>query len=336
MKFMQKKYPLLVSTIVSCVIIVVSLFILGFFGLKLSVSLGGGSRMEVNLEQNAIVKEAKDKVGEVLSKHHISIDSSFVEDKYVAGADDETEYLRKCLVIQVAKKGISAEEKAEIKSEIAQALGTNPAYVSEMQEITSSVTAKEVLFVALAVGIIAICFFIFAWIRYNVFAGISFVLSFLHNIILFLSLIILTRVQLSVISLIIVLIMTLVMSIVLVNIYEKFKETSKLSSSDKIPVSELMLSSEKQVVMPYAIILATALLCSLMLLIVPANMVKIASVSGIYACVITAYTSLIIGPASYAAVLEIRDMNQKAQLSRNDTVNKTIQKKIKKNSKTKS
>ena len=128
--------------------------------------------MEVNLEQNAIVKEAKDKVGEVLSKHHISIDSSFVEDKYVAGADDETEYLRKCLVIQVAKKGISAEEKAEIKSEIAQALGTNPAYVSEMQEITSSVTAKEVLFVALAVGIIAICFFIFAWIRYNVFAGI--------------------------------------------------------------------------------------------------------------------------------------------------------------------
>lgn len=333
MKFMQKKYPLLVSTIVSCVIIVVSLFILGFFGLKLGVSLGGGSRMEVSIQQTSTVKDTKEKVTEVLHKHNIYVDYAFVEDKYVAGADDKTESLRKCLVIQITKKGISAEDAAKIKAEIVEALGTNAAYVSEFEEITSSVSAKNVLFVALAVGIIAICFFVFAWIRYNVFAGVSFVLSFLHNIILFLSLIILTRIQLSVISLIFALATTLVMSIVLVNIFEKFREISRLSSSDKVPVSELMLSTEKQVIKPYLIILGVALLCSIMLLLVPANHIKIASVSGIFACLVTAYTSLIIGPASYAAVLEIRDMNKKAQLSRNDTINKTIKKKIKKNSK---
>lgn len=334
MKFMQKKYPLLVSAIISSVIIVISLFILGFFGLKLSVSLGGGSRMEVSIEEGVSINASKNTIIDVLHEHHISIDSSFVEDKYVAGVDDETEYLRKCIVIQTAKKGISDEERAQIKADIAKALNTDISYVSELEEITSSTRAKDVLFVAIAVGIIVVCFFVFGWIRYSLFAGLSFILSFLHNIILFLALIILTRVQLSVISLIFTLVMSLIMSVILVNIFEKFKDASKLQANEKLAASEVMISCEKQVVKPYLIILAVALLCSVMLLIVPANYAKIASVSGIFACLVTAYTSLIIGPAAYASIIEVRDMNEKARLSRNDTINKSIKNKIKKNKQT--
>ena len=49
MKMKLKKYPLLISTIVSCVIIIASLFILGFFGLRLGTSFGGGSQFEINM-----------------------------------------------------------------------------------------------------------------------------------------------------------------------------------------------------------------------------------------------------------------------------------------------
>ena len=41
-----KKYPLLISIIVSCVLVVASLFILGFFGINLGTSLAGGSQFE--------------------------------------------------------------------------------------------------------------------------------------------------------------------------------------------------------------------------------------------------------------------------------------------------
>ncbi len=332
MKFMQKKYPLLISAIVSCVIIIASLFVLGFCGLKLSVSLGGGSRFEVNISSEQNISESKKSISKVLKNHGMSIDSAFVEDKITAG-QGETEYVRQCLVIQIAKKGISNEERNQIKDEVVKSLNTETIYVSTIEEITPSVKAKDVLFIALAVGIIAVCFFVFGWVRYDLFAGISFIISFLHNIILYLSFIILTRVQLSPISLIIALILTMIMSVMLINLYEKYRETSKLETSEKTTVVERMLACEKQVIKPYVIVLVATLIVVLMLLFVPSNLVKIASLSGVFAVLVTAYTSLIIGPASYTALLEIREMSQKARLSRNDTINKSIKKKIKKNSK---
>lgn len=333
MKFMQKKYPLLIATIVSCVIIVASLFILGFFGLRLSVGLGGGSSVEINMVNKDLTSaDYTKKVNEVLHNNGLSIDTSFVEDKYVVGEDSKG-YVRKCFVAHINKKGITEQESAKIKAELAEKLGIDISYVSNVEEITSSVRAKDVLFVALAVGIIALCFFVFAWIRYDIFAGLSFILAFLHNIILYLSILILTRIQLTVISLSAVLILTLVMSVILVHIYEKFREASKMQNADKIPASERMLTSEKQVIKPYLIIAATALGISLLLLIIPSAMVRLSSLSVLIALIVTAYTSLIIGPASYTALLDIRDMNRKAILSRNDTVNKAIKKKIKKSNK---
>ena len=62
-----KKYPLLISIIVSCVLVVASLFILGFFGMNLGTSLTGGSQFEITLSNDADTKEYTEKVKEVVS-----------------------------------------------------------------------------------------------------------------------------------------------------------------------------------------------------------------------------------------------------------------------------
>jgi preprotein translocase subunit SecF len=187
------------------------------------------------------------------------------------------------------------------------------------------------LFIGLGVGIVAICLFVFDWLRYNIFAGLSFLLAYLHNIILYISILIITRVQISLVSLSVGLILTLIMGAVLISIYEKNREKVKLHLSDKLSVSERMIESEKQAVLPYGFIFIGMLVFAALMFFIPVSSVRLSAVNIIIALVVTAYTSLIIGPGSYAALLEIRDLSQKAVLSRNHTINKEIKKKIKKN-----
>ena len=100
--------------------------------------------------------------------------------------------------------------------------------------------------------------------------------------------------------------------------------------SDKLSISERMIGCEKQAVKPFVIIAGAVVAFAIFMLFVPANVVKFTALCMLLALLVTVYTSLIIGPASYVALLDIRDMRNKAILSRNDTVNKEIKKKIKK------
>ncbi len=326
MKTKMKKYPILITTIISCLTIIVSLFILGFFGLKLGVSLGGGQQLEVVMADDGTRASYTSKIDTVMDKYGYSIDTSFVEDKFVAG-EENTQFSRKCLVIQFTGD-IDEETISKIESEIAQSLEISENYVT-IGAITSSVVAKNALFLGLSLVIVAVCFFVFGWIRYDIFAGLSFIIAYLHNIILYLSVIILTRIELSLTSLSAVLFLSLIMSLVLVNIYEKFRLANKQQDTDKTPIQEKMLQSEKSVIKPFLIICVAILIFVLCLFFIPSLRIRIVALNIIVALIVTLYTSLLIGPSSYVALLEIREMNRKAIMSRNDTVNKAIKKKIK-------
>ena len=127
--------------------------------------------------------------------------------------------------------------------------------------------------------------------------------------------------------------LTLVMTIVLVSIYERYREVSKEQDAAKLSISENMINSEKEIIKPFSIIAVAILVFTLSLLFLPVSRIVIIAVNMLIAFVVTLYTSLLIGPSSYVALLDIREMNRKAILSRNDTVNKSIKKKIKKNNK---
>lgn len=323
-----KKYPILVSVILSCLIIIVSLFILGFFGLKLGVSLGGGKQIEIVMQDSESKTSYMSGVQTVLDKYGYKVDSSFVEDKYVA-SEANTEFTRKCLVIQISSS-IDDETSAKISSEIATTLKINENSVT-LGNITSSIVAKNALFLGLALGIIALCFFVFGWIRYNIFAGISFIIAFLHNIIIYLSVIILTRIELSLSALSAMVFLTLIMSLALINIYEKFRTSFARQDTNKMPIQERMIESEKSAIKPFLITCVAVAIFAVGLFFIPALRIKIVSANILIGLIVTMYTTLLIGPSAYVATLEIREMNRKAIMSRNDTVNKAIKKKIRKN-----
>lgn len=330
-KLTLKKYPLLVSIIASCIIIVASLFILGFLGLKLSVNLAGGSQLSITLADGANSKQYVSKISDIVSNNGYYVDSSFVEDKYLS-TGVEGEFTTKCLIVNIASTDISDYKKNKIRTQISEALDLDLKNISEIEQITTSVKGKDVLFIGLAIGIVAIALFVFALFRYNVFAGLAFIVAFLHNIILYLAVLILTRVELSMMSLSMALVLTVLMSLVMVHIFERHREVTRLKLEEKMSVTERMISSEMSVIKPYAAIAAVTLLFCLLLLFVPVSSVKLAALSVLIALLVSVYTGLIIGPGTYASLLEIKDLSLKSTLSRNDTVNKQIKKKIKKNS----
>ena len=328
MKKFTKKSPLLISAIVSCVIVIVSLFILGFFGMKLGTTLGGGSQFEVVLANDANTKEYVKDIKSVVADKGYRVDSSFVEEKFTAG-EDRFDFTERVLVIKISDKNICDEKETEIRNAIAEKLELSVDQVSEIEVITSVVKGKDVLFLGLALGIIVVCLFAFAWIRYNLYAGLSFILANLHNVILFLSIMILARVQVNMISLIAIVVLTLIMSAALIVVYEKYRELANLKTEEKMTIVDRMTASEKATLIPYGITAGIACVFALLMLFVPVAMVRFAALGVIVALIVTAYTTLIIGPGSYAALLELKNDYLMAVLSRNDTVNKEIKKKIK-------
>ena len=87
MKTKMKKYPLWISLAVSCALIVASIFVLAFCGMKVGTSLGGGSQFEINVPH--VSYDTKDMVSDVkavLKDEGLTFDSAsgytFVWKKY--------------------------------------------------------------------------------------------------------------------------------------------------------------------------------------------------------------------------------------------------------------
>ena len=329
-----KKYPLLISIIISFAIIIASLFVLGFAGMNMGVSFGGGSQFEVNVPTGVKTKDFVADIKSALKDSGYTFDSSSVEDKFVA-IDDEGNFTKQVVVVRISQNNLTEIQKAELVKKVATVLNVDESFVSPAENIIAQTTAKNVLSLGIAIGIVAAALFVFAWVRYDIFAGLSFIIAFLHNIILNLSLTIVTRLELSLFSLTMVFIFTLIMSIVLIHIYENYRKESRLHISDKLTVSERMINGEIRAAKPFVIIAVAVVIISIFMLFAPLAAVKFMALSILLALIVTAYTSLVVGPASYVALLDIRETRRNAILSRNDTINKVIKKKIKNSQKSK-
>ena len=87
MKKQLKKYPFLPSLIISFVIVVASIFVVAFCGLKLNPSLGGGSQFEISISDQANAKTDVQGIKNILKKNNVSYDSFTVEDKAKEGSE---------------------------------------------------------------------------------------------------------------------------------------------------------------------------------------------------------------------------------------------------------
>ena len=327
MKKNLKKYPLLVSLIISCVLVVASIFVVAFCGLKLNPSLGGGSQFELSISDSANAKNYVQSIKTVLRENNISYDSFTVEDKAKAGETAGSQSQR-YIVVNILATNVSDETELKIRTDIAKELGISVDNISGIDNIISSIKSKDILLFGLGIGIIAICLFVFGLIRYDIFAGLSFFISILHNLILFLSVMILTRIPVGLVSIAAVAILSLIMTAVLVSIFEQNKHDSELHLAEKETPSERLIKAEVSAIKPYFFVLISVVVFSLILFFIPLNNVLFSSLSVLIALAVSVYTTLLIGPAVYGTFLDIKKARFDATLSRNDSVNKVIKKKV--------
>ena len=69
MKKVQRKYPLLISLIISCVVVVASIIVLALCGMRLSTSLGGGSQFEIVIADTVDTKTHVQEIKKVLKEN---------------------------------------------------------------------------------------------------------------------------------------------------------------------------------------------------------------------------------------------------------------------------
>ncbi len=329
-----KKYPLLISMIVSSVLIVVSLIILGFFGIKLNSTLIGGSRFEVSFSSETDTVYYANELKKIVSSHGQSVDSVFVEDKFTS-TSEETKFTTISIVVNISGTDIPEETKESIINDIVKKLEINRTQISDIEEVTSSIEAKSVLFLGIAIGIIAILLFVFGWIRYNVLTGFTFIIAVLHNIILYLAVLILTRVELGLMSLSVALVLTVIMCMAIISIFERYREEVKLHLAEKMTVQERMMQSEMQVLKPYLFVVVAVVLIIFLNLFIPASTVRFTSLNIFFALLVTIYTTVLVAPAVCANFLEIKEFRLKSILSRNNNVSSDVKKKSNKNKKSK-
>ncbi len=329
MKKSFKKYPLLVSLIISCVLVVASIFVVAFCGLKLNPSLGGGSQFEISISDNANTKTYVQTIKNVLRDNNITYDSFTVEDKSKAG-ENAGEQSQRYIVVNILATNVSDETEQKVRTDISQKLKVSIDDISGIDNIISSIKSKDIILFGLGIGIIAICLFVFGLIRYDIFAGLSFFISILHNLILFLSVMILARIPLGLVSIASIAILSLIMSAVLVSIFEKNKLESELHLAEKETPSERLIKSEASAIKPYLFVLLAVVVFSLILFFVPLNNVLFSSLSVLISLAVSVYTTLLIGPGVYGTFLDIKKVRFDATLSRNENVNKVIKKKVSK------
>ena len=176
--------------------------------------------------------------------------------------------------------------------------------------------------------------FIFGFVRYDVFAGLSFLLAIIHNLILNLSLIILTRMPLGLVSLAIISILTLVMLAALVSIFEKNKIENELHLAEKETPSSRLIRVEFSAIRPYIFVVGAVIIFSIFMFLVPVANVIFSATSILISLIVSSYTTLLVAPGVYGSLLDLKKTAFEATLSRNDTVNKVIKKKIAKAKKT--
>jgi hypothetical protein len=91
---------------------------------------------------------------------------------------------------------------------------------------------------------------------------------------------------------------------------------------------DMALKAEISATKPYIVVLIAVLLFTAMLFFVPLYNVIFSALSVLISVVVTLYTTLLVGPSVYGTFLDIKQARFDATLSRNDTVNKVIKKKV--------
>lgn len=307
----KTKILLPIYLILSLIIIISTVVVSLTAGINLGIDFVGGKQIEVQVPEGTNASSYENKIEDVLNEFDLSINTSFEEDKYT-----DTYF-----IVKINTQEMTAEEKTAIREAIIQKLELPAEYVSEVFDISGSATQKTVISVAFAILGILVVMFIAGWIRYGIMNGLSILFAGLHNLILSLAVILLTRVELTISSCVAVFVASIMSMFIFCYIQEKAREGMLSRQNKELSNREIFMGAIKSSLVVICIISAMLFIFSISSLFIAANFIKLFGVA-LLECIIVALYSVLISTELASYLSDVQSIRDKQKLSKNVTTKK--------------
>ena len=276
-------------------------------GVNLGVDFNGGSKVEIQLKDDANVSSYESKINSVLEDYGYVIDSSATEDKYT----------NSYFVFKINNKDIPIEHKQEIREKLANKLEIELDQVGEFLTISGNITQKNLISISIAVACVLLVFMFIGWARYGIMEGLSLMVVGLHNMIISFAIILTTTLQINIPTVVAILVCSLVALCVYAFILERARETKNSSLSKDMSDFEIFEKANKNsltniVIFSIAIaVLAVACAFSQM------HYIRLFAISLVLCGLVAVYSTNAIGSLLGATLANIKTTADKQSLSKN-------------------
>lgn len=311
----KKKFtiPYFAVLLTTFVILIAGIVLTAIFGINLGFKEAGGTQIRVNME-SAIHSQATTVVKNVLKDNKICLDSMFIEDKGTTSF----------VVANIADKNI--ENIDAIESQIAAKLDIDRSAVSS---VVVKSTIKDSVYLAVGLSIIGliIALFLFGLFRYNLAGGLTLAFTFLVQTMLPLSIVLCSRLQLSLNGIVAILISAILAMVFTVIMLEKYRAKTRgkdLDDGEEVTVMKDIVKSSLESIL-FAI--GGITLVAIFMFFMQANSVIMLAGVVVISMLTLAYNLLLVMPKTNIALSEISRFRQHARLSKNNSPEPTKKKK---------
>jgi len=300
----NKKSLLWVYAIISLVLIVTAVIVSLTAGISTGTDIGGGYQVEVKISSETNLNDAVKDLKSAMKKSNITAEKVFVEDKFT-----DTYVVAKTNV-----KNIKNEEI--IKNQIAEKMGVTSDDI-EIFAFDGSVTNKTVIWTSVGVVCLLLALFIMGWIRYGVVSATSLTIVALHTLLVSASLLIITRLPITMVSVIAILSSVVLVILATILLLERIRENKKMKHNESLSANEIVDLSNKETYKPLLMLSALLAVVCLCLVCVPVRLVTFSALSLFVCLAVAVYSYYLVGTNFTALMLTISDASQKAKLSKN-------------------
>lgn len=315
----NKKSFLWLYAVISLVIIISAVVVSLTAGISLGTDVGGGNQIEVTITSETNRNDAVSSLKEIMAENGCRAERVFVEDKFVDTL----------VVAKTPNKKIKNQD--ELKSKIAEKIGVDVSDV-EILEFDGGVTNKSVIWTSVGIVCLLLALFFIGWVRYGLVSGTTLTIVALHSMLISISLLVLTRLPITMISIVEILVGVVLSIFATVLLLEKIRENKKMKHNENLSGNEIVDLSSKEVLKPLIFTGALALVVCIALVFVPVRLVTLSALSLVVCVASTVYSYYFLGTNLQALMLTIHEGNQKARLSKNVSVKPSKEtKKVSKN-----
>ncbi len=303
----KKKFtiPYFALLLVTFTVLVAGIVITAVLGINLGFKEAGGTELRIDLN-SAIQSQAKVVAEDVLGDNGIAIDSIIVEDK------ETTSYL----VVRIADKSIANIDT--IKTQIASKLGI------ETTSILSSVvksTIKNDVYLAIGLVIVGLILavLLFGIFRYRVAGGLALAFTYLVQIMFTLSIVFITRIQLSLAGIIVIIVSALLAVLFASIMLEKYRAQTLGKSLDDGEENLIMTQNVKSTLEPFIFVTIGIAILAVFMMFIGVYSTLMLSLVTIVSLASLAFSVLLILPKTNITLAEISRIRLEAHLSKNNS-----------------